>query len=92
MLLSFRRNPLCVPAPYPVIILYQIFDHKHIGEKMKPEKHLRLSRRATDVLLAHPYPGNVRELMNLFERLVVMTDGDRADLEDLPQNLRAPVD
>jgi PAS domain S-box-containing protein len=47
----------------------------------------RLSRAATDVLLAYRWPGNVRELMNLCERLVVMSDGEVIDLADLPPHL-----
>lgn len=42
------------------------------------------SRAVLDALLAYSYPGNVRELINLCERLVVMSDGNRIDLEDLP--------
>ncbi len=45
----------------------------------------RLSRGATDALLAYDYPGNVRELMNLCERLVVMSDSEVIDLKDLPR-------
>jgi PAS domain S-box-containing protein len=37
-----------------------------------------------DALLAYSYPGNVRELMNLCERLVVLSEGPRIDLQDLP--------
>jgi PAS domain S-box-containing protein len=56
----------------------------------------RLSRAATDVLLAYRWPGNVRELMNLCERLVVMSESEVIDLADLPPHLvseasRAPA-
>ena len=53
----------------------------------------RLSRAATDALLAYRWPGNVRELMNLCERLVVMSDGEVIDGGDLPPGVTsAPVD
>lgn len=45
---------------------------------------LRLSRGALELLLAHDYPGNVRELENLVEAAVALADGpyiERADLE-----------
>jgi PAS domain S-box-containing protein len=51
----------------------------------------RLSRAATDVLMAYSWPGNVREMMNLCERLVVMSDAEVIDLADLPPGL-APSD
>ncbi len=37
-----------------------------------------------DALLAYHYPGNVRELMNICERLVVMAESQRIDVDDLP--------
>lgn len=49
----------------------------------------RLSRAALDALVAYPYPGNVRELINICERLVVMTDTTTIDLEDLPSDISA---
>jgi len=39
---------------------------------------------AMDVLRAYPWPGNIRELENLMERLVAVSDGDWIRDEDLP--------
>lgn len=44
----------------------------------------RLTRAALDALTEYSYPGNVRELMNICERLVVMTETEVIDLPDLP--------
>jgi len=49
----------------------------------------RLTRAASDALFAYGYPGNVRQLMNICERLVVMTEGDLIDLKDLPAEIAA---
>lgn len=57
----------------------------HFAAFTKVEK--RLSRAALEVLLSYDYPGNVRELMNLCERLVVMTEGAVIELADLPSHL-----
>lgn len=46
--------------------------------------HKRLTRAALDALTVYPYPGNVRELMNLCERMVVMSETELIDLSDLP--------
>jgi two-component system NtrC family response regulator len=43
-----------------------------------------ISREATDRLVKHGYPGNVRELENLMARLVVLARGPVATLADLP--------
>lgn len=53
----------------------------------KTGKQKRLSRAATDALLTYSYPGNVRELMNLCERLVVMAETEVIDIQDLPAQL-----
>ena len=45
----------------------------------------RLTRAALDHLASYPFPGNVRELMNICERLVVMSDADLIDVSDLPE-------
>jgi two-component system, NtrC family, response regulator AtoC len=39
---------------------------------------------AMRVLAAHEWPGNVRELENVLERAMVLAEGDRLGLEDLP--------
>ena len=43
-----------------------------------------MSSAAVDCLRHYPYPGNVRELANLIEQLVVLTPGDRIGFDDLP--------
>jgi NtrC-family two-component system response regulator AlgB len=36
----------------------------------------------------YPWPGNLRELRNVIERAVILTPGDKIDLNDFPDNLR----
>ncbi|OCC16191.1 transcriptional regulator, Fis family [Dissulfuribacter thermophilus] len=45
---------------------------------------LRLDNRALRALMAYNWPGNIRELENTMERLVVLTDGDIICPNDLP--------
>jgi len=47
----------------------------------------KLSAAALDVLVHYHYPGNVRELMNICERLVVMSETEMLDVGDLPQDV-----
>ena len=51
---------------------------------------LRLTAAARAVLLAYPFPGNVRELKHLVDRLYVFCD-DVADVGDLPPRLNTPA-
>lgn len=50
---------------------------------------LRLSRAAADALITYSYPGNVRELVNLCERLAVMCENNPIGMEDLPKSVTA---
>lgn len=47
----------------------------------------RITSAAMDVLLSYDWPGNVRQLMNVCERILVMADGDVIDIQDLPQKI-----
>ena len=47
------------------------------------------SARALDRLQHYAWPGNVRELKNVVESLVVTTNCEVVDVQDLPSNIRA---
>jgi two-component system response regulator AtoC len=42
---------------------------------------------AVEALVRYHWPGNVRELENLVDRLLVLSPGDRVELDDLPPHL-----
>ena len=48
---------------------------------------LPLSERARAAVLAHAWPGNVRELRNTIERAIVLAEGERIEVGDLPPTL-----
>jgi two-component system response regulator AtoC len=49
-----------------------------------------ISPEAMQVLLSYPWPGNVRELENVLERALVLTEGPKVSIQDLPTQVRHP--
>ncbi len=85
--LYYRLNviPIQVPAVRErrdcvVPLIRHYIDH--FAAINRTEK--RLTRAALDALASYAYPGNVRELMNISERLVVMSETELIDVADLP--------
>jgi two-component system NtrC family response regulator len=58
------------------------------GEAGVPTR--RLSREAHDLLVRYDYPGNVRELMNVLQRAVILSPGEQIRVEDLAEQVRRP--
>jgi two-component system NtrC family response regulator len=50
---------------------------------------LTVSEAAMALLLRYDWPGNVRELENAIQRMIVLRRGDRLDIDDLPDKVRA---
>jgi DNA-binding NtrC family response regulator len=48
---------------------------------------LQLSDAARSAILAYDWPGNVRELRNVIERALLLADGTRIEISDLPTQL-----
>jgi transcriptional regulator with GAF, ATPase, and Fis domain len=56
-------------------------------EQLEREQ-ISLSPEAMHVLLNYNWPGNIRELENLMERLVLLADGDIIEATELPEYLQ----
>jgi transcriptional regulator with PAS, ATPase and Fis domain len=63
--------------PEDIVPLAQYFLAQH-GDR------LRFSDAALDVLIAHPWPGNIRELRNIVTKAAVLTQNEVILPEDLP--------
>jgi two-component system nitrogen regulation response regulator NtrX len=94
--LFFRLNvvPLTSPAlrerkeDIPLLIDYfcQIFSDEN-NFKLK-----RFSEEAVETMMKYPWKGNVRELRNVVERVIIMTEGDAIERNDLPEQIKGEVD
>lgn len=67
---------------------------EHFLQRFCVQHHRELKRMAgaaIHVLLGHSWPGNVRQLRNLMERLVITVEGPVIHAGDLPEEMRASV-
>ena len=69
-----------------ILLLVNYFVKKFAREFDKPTQ--RFSDNALQVLKNYYWPGNIRELQNVIQRLVVMAEGDIIDVPDLPSLMR----
>ena len=63
---------------------------KFIAEFAKDnEKEIKgISDAAMKIIQKYSWPGNIRELRNCIERMVVLCPGDMLDIDNLPENIR----
>ena len=60
---------------------------KHLLEQLAEEaalSEISIDKEADEVLKSHDWPGNIRELRNILERVLFSLDGDTIYLRDLP--------
>ena len=61
----------------------------HFLKSMKEEINAvtSISPDALDILQNYSWPGNIRELKNMMERLTILASGERIELSDLPHSI-----
>ena len=59
------------------------------GENGRPG--MNISENAMSALCSYPWPGNIRELRNCVERMVVLTRSNTIDLDNVPVNIREKI-
>ncbi len=90
--LFFRLNVIPLHSPplrekiedIPLLVRYfsEIFAQEN---NFKPKE---FSEDALEAMMRYPWKGNVRELKNIVERLIIMTEGDIINAKDLPEQVR----
>ncbi len=92
--LYYRLNVISIRTPSlrerreDVFELAVHFLGQHSRRVGKAVSHLDDS--AIEALTAYDWPGNIRELENVIERAVVLSDGSSLTLDDLPAEVRRP--
>jgi two-component system response regulator AtoC len=67
---------------------------QHLLERHSSRLHVDvdgIAPEAMEVLLTYSWPGNIRELENVIERALVLTDDKTISVEDLPEAVRRPA-
>lgn len=59
-----------------------------LGKKMNKDI-LGISGEALETLMRYPWPGNIRELINVIERAIILCRSNMISLADLPQGIYA---
>jgi len=90
--LYYRLNVVLVDLPplrarkddIPLLIRHFLLKYSRaFGKEVKG-----VNAEALDILCNYPFPGNVRELENIIERAVALTDETEISVRDLPSDLR----
>lgn len=71
-----RQRPSDVPR-----LVAHFLDKYQAGSKT-------ITNDAMQALIGYPWPGNIRELENTIERIVILAQGDEIGIEDLPEEVR----
>jgi len=64
---------------------------KYFSKKYHIKGTISLTGNAADTLEKYTYPGNVRELINMCERLVVMNGNNKIRCKDLPHSIMESI-
>ena len=63
--------------------------HRFLGSLAEREGERTLGEDVLEALCAYDWPGNVREVENLIERLVILSENGRIAADDLPAHIRS---
>jgi len=89
--LFYRLNvfPIEMPPLYKrASDIPQLLDELLVAHTGNGEARLRVSEEALRALASYNWPGNIRELSNLVERLAILKPDDTIELDDLPSRYR----
>jgi transcriptional regulator with GAF, ATPase, and Fis domain len=73
-----------------ILPLADYFIEKFNSKLDREVKHI--DSRVKDILVSYDWPGNIRELENLIERIVLMAGGDTIIFEDIPPEWKSAAE
>ena len=89
--LFYRLNVVPITLPplrqragdIPLLVAHFLEKYKAGSKRMTPD--------AMEALTRYQWPGNIRELENSIERIVILSHGDDITVEDLPEEVRTGI-
>ena len=94
--LYFRLNVIPIYSPSlrekkeDIPLLVEYFSKIYAEENNFKVK--KFSEVVVEAMMKYPWKGNVRELKNVVERLIIMTEADIIERQDLPERIRGEID
>ncbi|MFH1678452.1 MAG: sigma-54 dependent transcriptional regulator [Candidatus Omnitrophota bacterium] len=90
--LYYRLNVICIHIPplrerkddIPLLVRHFLT----LSNQRSNKRIIDISQEALDTLIAYDWPGNIRELENVIERAVILTQGEVIAKVDLPDHLQ----
>jgi NtrC-family two-component system response regulator AlgB len=90
--LYYRLNVITVELPplrqRPIDLPTLARQHLKMFARQSPRQIKDFTSAAMAAMQRYPWPGNLRELRNVIERAVILSTGDKIDVNDFPDNLR----
>ncbi|MGA1846644.1 sigma-54-dependent transcriptional regulator [Deferribacter abyssi] len=88
--LYYRLNVINIELPplrerkedIPILVSYFLQKYEYIKNRQ-----LSVSNRALEKLIAYHWPGNIRELENVIQHMIVQAGGDVIDISDMPEKI-----
>ena len=89
--LYYRLNVVPIKIPplrrrredIPPLVMKVVETYNHIHNT-----NIRIGPRIIDRLKPYDFPGNVRELINIMERMMIMCENKRISIDDLPEEIQ----
>jgi len=93
--LYFRLNVIPIYSPSlkekkeDIPLLVEYFSKIYAEENNFKAK--KFSEGALEAIMKYPWKGNIRELKNVVERLIIMTEADIIKRQDLPERIKGEI-
>jgi NtrC-family two-component system response regulator AlgB len=90
--LYYRLNVITIEMPplrqRPLDLDSLARQHLKLFTRQSAKSIKDFTSAALSAMQRYPWPGNIRELRNVIERAVILTKGDKIDVNDFPDSLR----